>query len=1041
MSVSTSLSWLWLLTAAATAVAAPVDFRRDVQPLLSEHCFHCHGPDEASLKGGLRLDVRERALAGGESGEPALVPGDPDGSLLLKRVLSHDPDEVMPPPREKKPLSEEAIDILRRWIADGAEYAEHWAFVAPLRPPVPEMVENGVPVTHPIDAFVRQRLAAEGLSPASPAEASALVRRIYLDLIGLPPSPADVKAFVEAAAVDRTQAVAEVVDRLLAQPAYGEKWARHWLDLARYADSNGYEKDVPREQWAWRDWVIKAFNEDLPYDQFIITQVAGDMKLGATQEDWVATGYLANNMINEEGAIVHEQFRVEGMFDRMDALGKGVLGLSLQCSQCHSHKFDPLTQEEYYGLYAFVNDAFDAQSWVYTPEQLRQLEALRAAHAALDDKARQAVPDWAARLAAWEDTLRRELAAADWKVLRIKDSGAVSGLNHPTSLPDGSMMILGHRTMGDTVYFIGETPVAKATGIRLEILTHGDLPFRGPGRSEDGTWALSELRVEIRPPGAEGWQQVSLTHATADYSQPEAEQDPAWRTHLDKDQPRRHGPVAFAIDGDAKTAWRADRGPGRRNRSSVGVFQFAEPVTLPPGTEVKVSLQNNHAGGDSRGGKNNMIGRVRFSLTEAPAPQALPVEADVQRWLGKLAEERTEEEQQRLFRAWMATEPALVQLTQEREALWKDYPQAPTSVLHLAQRPPEDHRPTYFLDRGGWDQPRQEVAPHVPAFLHPLPEGAKPDRLAFARWLVDRRSPLAARVMVNRVWQIVFGLGLVETSEDFGTRAAPPSHPELLDWLAVEFMETGWSLKRLLRLIVTSATYQQDARGTPESWERDPANRLLARGPRFRMEAEVVRDTALTIAGLLTQKVGGPSIFPPVPENLLRYSFSSVDYWKVAEGPERYRRALYVFRRRSMPDPVLTSFDAPNADTACARRLRSNTPLAALAGLNESVFVEAARALALRVLREGGDNDQSRLDYAFQLCVSRLPRPAEREVVLSLLQDRRQALAEGWLNPREIVTGDPAKKVELPPGTTPQDAGVWTIAARVLLNMDETLTK
>lgn len=1030
-----------LLSLAATVAAAPVDFRREIQPVLSEHCFHCHGPDEAARKGGLRLDVREAALVGGESGEAAVVPGEPNQSLLLTRILSHDPDEIMPPPREKKPMSPEAIEVLRRWISEGAEYAEHWAFVAPLRPPVPERSESKTPPSHPIDAFVRQRLAQEGLKPAPPAPASALARRLYLDLIGLPPSPADVKAFADAAAVDRVQAVTDLVERLLAQPAFGEKWARHWLDLARYADSNGYEKDVPREQWAWRDWVIKAFNDDLPYDQFIITQVAGDMKPGATQDDWVATGYLANNMINEEGAIVAEQFRVDGMFDRMDALGKGVLGLSLQCAQCHTHKFDPITQEEYFGLYAFVNDAFDAQSWVYRDEQQRQLHTLQAAQAALDEKARQMVPDWATRLAAWEENARRELAAMAWTLQPIKDSGAVSGLNHPSPLADGSMMILGHRTMGDTVYFIGDAALPTATGLRLEILTHGDLPFNGPGRSEDGTWALSELTVEFRPPGTEGWQKISLTRPSADYSNPEGEIDPAWRTGADKDKPRRHGPVAFAIDGDAATAWRADRGPGRRNASSVGVFSFAEPVRFPTGTEIKISLLNNMAGGGSSGAKNNMIGRIRFSLTVAPEPHAGSIEADVLALLAVPADKRSAEEQTRVFRAWMAAESAVAPLVAKRAALWEEYPQAPTSVLHLAQRPPANHRPTQLLERGVWNQPKHEVRPHVPAVLHDLPEDRPPDRLAFARWLVDRRSPLAARVMVNRVWQTVFGLGLVETSEDFGTRAAPPSHPELLDWLAVEFMESGWSLKRLLRLITTSATYQQDAHADEEARERDPANRLLARGPRFRLEAEVVRDAALAISGLLTQKVGGPSIFPPVPENLLSHSFASVDYWQVAEGPERYRRALYVFRRRSMPDPVLASFDAPNADTACARRPRSNTPLAALAGLNEPVFVEAARSLALRVLREGGDDDASRVDYTFRLCVARQPSAAERAAVLALLQDRRRALAEGWLNPHEIATGQLAQRATLPPGATPQDAAAWTIAARVLLNLDETLSK
>ena len=1043
---------------AALSCAAPagaeVDFSREVQPILAQNCFHCHGPDEATRKGGLRLDVRENALQGGESGVAALLVEKPDESELLKRILSHDTDEVMPPPKEKKTLAPEQVDTLRRWIAEGARYSAHWAFVAPVRPEVPGNAElaqpegktpalnNSALPTNPIDALVARRLAGEGLKPAQPAPVETLVRRMYLDLVGLPPSPADVEAFVKADAAGRAKAVRDLVDTLLATPAFGEKWARHWLDLARYADSNGYEKDFAREQWAWRDWVIDAINRDLPYDQFIIQQVAGDLLPGAGQAGKIATGFLANSMINEEGAVVPELFRTDGMFDRMDALGKSVLGLTLQCAQCHTHKFDPITHDDYFGLYAFINQASDAQSWVYDGAGEKKIAEIQQGLAGVEARLKAEHLDWAARLAQWEQALRDREAARAWTHVVVQETSSASGLNHPVPQADHSILTLGHRTTRDDTFYISEPALEGATGLRIEALADPDLPFGGPGRSKLGTWALTELIVETQAPGAGNWEKVALANATADFSEPEGKVEPDWAAGKPEDEKRLRGPVAFLIDGKDDTGWRADRGPGRRNVDSVAVVQFAEPLARPAGTKFRVALHNHH-GGDDNGGENMMLGRFRLSLTTAPAPQAEPVAYTAVRAMMTPPEKRTPEQQAAVFAAWIESDPALAAYAEQRAALWAQWPAPRTSVLHLAERSPDLPRETRLLDRGGWDQPKHKVEPHVPEWLHPLPgaaDGAPRGREAFARWLADRRSPLTARVAVNRVWQTLFGTGLVETSEDFGIRAEPPAHPELLDWLSVEFMEKDWSLKRLLRLVMASGTYQQSSRMTPEERERDPSNRLLARGPRFRMEAEAVRDVALAAAGLLTEKVGGPSIYPPVPQNLLQYNYSVIG-WPVAEGAERYRRALYVFRRRSMPDPVLSSFDAPNGDVSCARRVRSNTPLSALTGLNEPVFVEAARALALRTLREAGKDDAARADYAFRLCTSRAPKPAEVQAVLELLEDRRRQLAEGWLDPNAIATGQPGQRAGLPPGATPQDAAAWTLAARVLINLDETLTK
>ncbi|WP_414662981.1 PSD1 and planctomycete cytochrome C domain-containing protein [Horticoccus sp. 23ND18S-11] len=1019
------------------ARAAAVDFTREVQPILAEHCFHCHGPDDQDRKGGLRLDVRESALKGGKSELTAIVPGKPDASEIILRIISTDEEEVMPPPKEKKPLTAAQKDVLRRWVAEGAPYAMHWAFVPPVKASLPA-VEGTQAIPHPIDALVAAKLKSAGLTPQPAAEATTLCRRLYLDLIGLPPSPEEVAAFVADAKQGLAAAVDALTQKLLVDERYGERWARVWLDAARYADSNGFEKDLPREQWAWRDWVIAALNRDLPYDQFVIEQIAGDLLPGRTQDQVVATGFLRNGMVNEEGAIIPEQFRIEGLFDRMDCIGKATIGLTLQCAQCHTHKFDPISHDEYFGTLAFLNNTYEAQSWVYTPEQQTMIAKLRADLQDVDERSKKALPQWAQKLAAWEKELAGQRLA--WTPLVATEMGSTSGLNHPIQLADRSVLTQGHPSTRGDIYIMGEPALAGVTGLRLEALCHDDLEFGGPGRSKYGTWAISELEVTAQKPGSDTWEKVAMKQATADFSEATRGLEPEWNAAFDKDHKRIVGPVAFLIDGNNDTAWRADRGPGRRNAPSVAVVQFEEPAQFPAGTKLKVLLRMHHSG-DDNGRHNTMLGRCRVSLTQAPDPKVPSVDYGAILALETPAEKRTCAQDELIYRAWRAERPEAKKFNTEAETLWKKFPAAATSVLHLAERTGPLARETHLLERGSWDRPTKRVPPHVPAALHPLPADGPRDRLAFARWLADQRSPLTARVAVNRVWQAIFGTGIVETPEDFGTRTAVPEHQALLDWLAVDFMERGWSQKQLVRTIVTSRTYQQSSRSTAAQIERDPNNRLLSRGPRFRAEAEVVRDIALSVSGLLTHKVGGPSVFPPVPENILAYNYSKVTYWDVPEGPERYRRSLYLFRKRSMPDPMLSAFDAPNGDFSCARRVRSNTPLAALTSLNEPVFVEAAQALARRIWREGGATDETRTAYAYRLCTGRAPVKAEQEAVRDLLAATRERLKRGELKALDIAFAAFAKPSELPADATPMDLAAWTVAGRVLLNLDETLTK
>ncbi len=1012
---------------------ATIDFQKDIRPILAEHCFQCHGPDSGARQAGLRLDQVPVSQSLSGDGQTVIVPGNPSESVLLKRVSSSNPAQVMPPIDQQNALSEDQISRLTRWIAQGANSSGHWAFREPHKK---DLVAHDDEAKNPIDILVREKLHEQGMQPAVRAPYSVLCRRIYLDLVGLPPAPHEMDAFVSAAEQDCANAVSLLVDELLKSPHYGEKWARHWLDVARYADTNGYEKDLARDQWAWRDWVIEAINNDLPYDQFVRDQIAGDLIPNRNQNQLVATGFLRNGMVNEEGAIVPEQFRMEGIFDRMDCIGKAVLGLSLQCAQCHSHKFDPITQDEYYGIFSFLNDTYEAQSWVYTPEQLQAIDTIGKAIEEQNETAKSMYPDWKQRLIQWESEQRSDFIP--WKVLDPQEAVWVGGVNHPVELDDHSVMVLGHPTTTGEMYLIAQPTVSEMTGLRLEALTHGDLPYGGPGRSFRGTFAITELSVEYQCAGEESWNKIDLAEVTTDFAEKESILEGKVQEG-DTEVDRRVGPIAFLVDGKESTAWRADRGPRLRHTDSVAVVPFKQPLSLPEGSRLKVLLVFKHsAPGDGR--QTTQLGRMRLAETGRCNPVAAQYDYAAALAMAKPDAIRSQRDHEILFSCWRQSVVELEELNETIMTLQSQYPEARTSVLTVRARTKEDYRSTYLLERGSWENPSHPVSPHVPAVLHTMSK-PDPDRLEFAHWLTDRRSPLTSRVQVNRVWQAIFGTGLVETSEDFGTRAPQPRFMELLDWMAVEFMDKNWSNKQLIRTIVNSKTYQQSSRITAQQLEKDPRNRWLARGPRFRVDAEVVRDIALSVAGILNRDLGGPSTYPPVPDSVLQDTFSPPKYWKTPEDSQRYRRAVYLFRKRSMPDPALTTFDAPNADLSCVRRVRSNTPLASLVSLNEPIFVEAARAFALRVLREGGPDDEQRSVFAFRLCTGRLPTMAERDALQSLLSNRRKQLSDGWLSINEVATGDSTKLPMIPEGTTPQDAAAWTITARVLLNLDETLTK
>jgi len=1016
-----------------------VDFVTDLKPLFEERCFDCHG--EKKTESGLRADSREFLLKGGDHG-PAIVISNSAASILVQVLADVHPD-IMGMPRKKEDFTEEQIGLVRAWIDQGAIWeggavakyvanTNHWAFKRPVRPTPPGTKDKRLGAS-PIDEFVLAALQLAELKPSTEADKITLLRRLSLDLVGLPPTPEQVDAFL---ADHSANAYERQVERLLASPHYGEKWGRFWLDAARYADSDGFEKDKTRNVWFYRDWVINALNANLPYDQFVIKQLAGDLLPEATQDDIVATGFLRNSMSNEEGGADPEQFRMEALYDRMDAIGKSVLGLTIQCAQCHNHKFDPISQEEYYRVFAYLNNDHEAQRIVYTPPQQMQVANIIREIGDLEAGLRHRTPDWEKRMTAWEESVTTDRPA--WTVIRPVVEDITTGGQKYLLQPDGSFLAQGYAVAKHGAHFWLTNNLQNITAFRLELLTDPNLPCNGPGRSLKGICALTEFTVDMSPVGTTNKTRITFDQVTADYEQTVA---PLGAEHYDKSTNNRVvGPISFANDDNEDTAWGIDAGPGLRNQDRVAVFHCATNAGFANGTVWDIRVIQRHGGWSGDLHMNNNIGRFRLSVTTNSGPMvADTVPKRVRDILEIARRERSPRQLAEVFSFWRTTVPEFAEANKQIAQLQSQWPEGETQ-LTLMER--DEPRETHLLKRGDFLKPGQTVEAGVPAILHPLPPDADGSRLTLAKWLVSTNSPTTARSLVNRVWQSYFGTGLLETPEDFGTRAEAPSHPELLDWLACEFMDSGWDIKRLHRLIVESNTYRQSSRVTPELYERDPYNRLLARGPRFRVEGETVRDIALASSGLLNPELGGQSIFPSAPKFLFEppASFGPKD-WPESTGVERYRRSLYIFRFRSVPYPLLQTFDAPNGDFSCVRRLRSNTPLQALVALNEPTFMECAQALARKTLVEGGHSDTQRVNYAFRRALSRPPTKDERAELLALLTRQQEHISEGWVNPHELATGINEPPGELPANVTPTQLAAYTVLSRVLLNLDETITK
>jgi len=1017
---------------AAGAAPAEVRYNRDIRPILSNRCFKCHGPD--LKKAGLDLQTRESATKELKSGMKAIVPNNAAASHLIERVLSTDDKQRMPPKGKGEPVSAQQIATLKAWIDQGAKWEEHWAYVKPQRPTLPALKNQGWP-KNGIDHFVLARLEAEGLQPSPEADRATLVRRVSLDLTGLAPTIAE----LDAALGDTSPTWYEkVVDRLLASPHYGERQAHPWLDMARYADTNGYEADNRRTIWPYRDWVINAFNRDLPFDQFTIEQIAGDLLPNATQEQKVATGFHRNTMVNTEGGTDDEEFRVAAVVDRVNTTMAVWMGTTIACCQCHNHKFDPFSQKDFYQLYAFFNSSEDRgrsnapEIALPTPAQVAQIDRLNADIAKLKVMLDTTTAELAAAQEKWEKGVGPK---AVWVPLEATSMTSANGATL-TKQKDGSILAGGTNPATDTYTVVTPTDLKGITAFRLEVLPDKNLPKMGPGRT--GNFVLSELKVSAAAKAAPNDSQpVALQNADADFAQN------GW-------------PVMGAIDGDPKTGWAVDPQVGKAH---TAVFETKQDVGGDGGSTLTFVFEQNY-------GSQHTIGRFRISATTSGRPVRLGGLPDpIAKLLAVPADQRTQAQKDELAKYYRSIAPELKAGRDQLGALQKELAAIkPPTTLVIKELP--QPRETFIHIRGNHTSRGDKVAPGAPAKLHPLRAQAKgQNRLDLAHWLVDADNPLVGRVTMNRVWSQYFGRGLVETSEDFGIQGEMPTHPELLDWLACEFMASGghkspgadaaWSLKKMHKLIVLSATYRQSSKVTKELYQRDQYNRLFARGPRFRMDAEMVRDNALAISGLLSRKVGGPSVFPYQPGGVWANPYSG-DKWETSANGDQYRRGLYTFWRRTAPYAAFMAFDAPSREVCTERRPRTNTPLQALATLNDKAFVDPAAALARRMMTDGEPRgvsprsdgeprgvsprltNEDRATLGFRLCTARTPTKTELTHLLNLYQESLENYRKDPSAAKTLATagiGPP------PSGLDIAELAAWTVVANVLLNLDETLTK
>ena len=978
------------------------DFARDVRPLLARHCFKCHGPDDQAREADLRLD-HEQGAKKDLGGYAAVVAGDLSASELMERIGTDDLDLRMPPPESGRKLSESEAAILGEWIESGGKYQTHWAFVPPSQPRLPPVSDPGW-CRNPIDHFVLRRLETVGLRPAEVAKRELLIRRLSLDLIGTTPAPAEVERFIKDQA---TGAYVRLVDRLLASPAYAERFARPWLDLARYSDTNGYEKDRRRTIWPYRDWVISALGADMPFDQFTVEQLAGDMLPQATNQQKIATGFHRNTMLNEEGGIDPMEYRYHAVVDRVATTGTVWMGLTTGCAQCHTHKYDPITHSEYFSLFALLNNADEPDvivsdsrrdplaaeiqsriieaetkiidAWLPSYEQFQEFN--RAQHNQPESRRQQelkSISKVAPVFQSWVES--RAAQSRAW--MPLKPSSMESTKPLLEVLPDLSIRARGDVTKREVYRLKYPMPAGQGpfTALRLDALPDASLPAGGPGlafyEGRRGDFFLSELTVK-RDEMPVALQEPSHSYGKIGVGSGNAD-------------------AGNVIDGEGSTGWSTSGAEGTANQ---WVVNFVEPLQAGSELEIELVFERHFAAG---------LGRFRFALTSGKKPVvASTLPETMYGWHVSEISQISRRDYTALQRHFVKTAPEL-KLQRKKLTLLENRIPAEVRTLGMQDRGAEDQRITHRHHRGEYLQPREAVEPGVPAVLVGESKSRPGDRLSFARWLVSEENPLVARVTVNRAWREFFGRGIVDTAGDFGTQSEPPSHPQLLDWLAVDLVQKGWSLKRLHRLIVLSATYRQAIHAPREV---DPSTRLLAGMTKRRLAAEQIRDSLLAASGLLTRRLGGPSVFPPQPDGVMQLAYGAPK-WITSKGADRFRRSVYTFSKRTAPFAAFAAFDGPSGETCLARRERSTTPLQALSLLNDEMYLEYASGLAEAVTTQlGGDAEPREIAaLMFRRLLSRSPEKQELKAILEFYQRHK-------FNPQ-----------------------VWMLTARALMNTDEAVT-
>jgi hypothetical protein len=1039
------IAWL----SAFPAIAA-VDFDRDVRPILSDNCFACHGPDDKARMANLRLDTRDGLFA-----NQVIVPGGSARSKLYQKISAADRNRRMPPAAFGRTLTSKQVETIKEWIDQGAKWELHWSYVPPKRPEPPAVKEAGW-VRNSIDAFILARLEKEGLTPSPEAGKVTLLRRVTFDLTGLPPTPAEADAFAADKSAD---AYEKVVDGLLASPRYGERMAMQWLDLARYADTHGYHIDSAREMWHWRDWVIQAFNRNLPFDEFTIEQLAGDLLPHATLEQKIATGFNRNHMVNFEGGAIPEEYHVEYVADRVETTAAVWLGLTMGCARCHDHKYDPISQKDFYRFFAFFNTVEEkgldgrkgnAKPMLQLPsaQQKAELDELETAI-----PAKQKILDsseTAALQKHWEETRLSTLPEAPRNGLlahyELDGSFADSSGHYAYGRTLSGDPTFGDGMVGKSVDFDGDTHVTLGNVADFD---RGD-PFTLSTwiRSNNGK-EQSLLQKVANPPGRRGWELlfeqgrlVPIQKRAARLVLRLMHQWPddaiAVRTKPEL-MVGQWSHVSISYDGSGKAAGLRLYVDGKAQEFEV----LQDSLTGGMCAGAPLEIGNKELGKPYKGRLDDL--RIYNRVLEPAEVEHIALQHPVRVILEGVTGKRTKEQDKQLreyFLTYDAPEQLLrtykdlKALEKRKESLEEAIPN--TMVMAEMEKP----RDTFVLGRGDYRTKLEKVTPGVPPVLPPLPKGAAPDRLALARWLVDPAHPLTARVVVNRYWQMYFGIGLVKTPQDFGSQGDPPSHPELLDWLATEFVRTHWDVKAMQRLIVTSAAYRQSSRETPELLEKDPENRLLAHGPRFRLPAEMVRDNALAVSGLLNPAIGGASVFPYQPKGMWEEmafgeGFSAQTYTPSHAG-DLYRRSMYTFWKRTVPPPSLATFDAPDREKCTARRSVTNTPLQALVLLNDPTYVEAARALAQRTLLEAPKDPSRRIAYVFRLATDRKPAPPEVKVLRDLARAETLHYRHDTDAAEKLLrVGESSYNARLDPG----ELAAWTTVASTILNLDETITK